>query len=293
MTQLELENRLHEGTFTGDAGNIVMIQCAGSRGAERRYCSRLCCSMAVKNALKLKAERPDIRIFVLYRDIRTYGMREKFYRDARKAGIVFIRYDEKNPPEVSGDISLAVKFKSPDMCDAIEIEADNVILSTGIDAPEGNRAISDMLKLQLNQDGFFLEAHVKLRPVDFATEGIFLCGLAHSPKMMDENMSQAKAAASRAATVLSNTYLETGAQVSEVDQDKCISCLTCVHACPYGAPSVNIDGKAEISPAKCMGCGICASECPARAIQLNHFETKQFNAMIEGLLKAASDHVTD
>jgi len=256
MTQIELENLLHEGNFTGDGKNIVMIQCAGSRGKERQYCSRLCCSMAVKNAMKLRAQSHGARIFILYRDIRTYGMREKFYRDARNAGILFIRYDENNPPEVSADNNLTVKLKSPDMRDAIEIEADNVILSTGIDAPKGNRTISDMLKLQLNQDGFFLEAHVKLRPVDFATEGIYLCGLAHSPKMIDENISQARAAASRAATVLSNTYLEVGAQVSEVNQDRCISCLTCVHACPYGAPFVNVDGKAEISPAKCMGCGI-------------------------------------
>lgn len=286
LTQIELEQRLYEGSFTGGGKNIVMIQCAGSRGKERQYCSRLCCSMAVKNALKLKKQNPDSRIFVLYRDIRTYGMREKFYRDARNSGILFIRYDENNPPEVTGDSELCVKLKSPDMRESMVIEADNIILSTGIDAPKGNRAVSDMLKLQLNQDGFFLEAHVKLRPVDFATEGIYLCGLAHSPKMIDENISQARAAASRAATVLSNTYLEVGAQVSEVRQDKCISCLTCVHACPYGAPFVNIDGKAEISPAKCMGCGICASECPARAIQLNHFESKQFDVMLDELIES-------
>lgn len=285
ITQLELEKRIHEKSFTGKNKNIVMIQCAGSRNSERQYCSRICCSMAVKNALKIKKENPESNIYILYRDIRTYGFREKFYLEARKAGVVFIRYDEKNPPVVSEDKELIVTLKSPDMRDMVEIKADNIILSTGVDAPETNRVISNMLKLQLNGDGFFLEAHVKLRPVDFATEGIYLCGLAHSPKMIDENISQAKAAASRAATVLSKKSLEVGAVVSEVNQDKCISCMTCVHACPYGAPFANFDGKGEIAAAKCMGCGICVSECPARAIQLNHFETKQFNVIIEDLIE--------
>jgi heterodisulfide reductase subunit A-like polyferredoxin len=285
ITQLELEKRLHEKRFNSKNKNIVMIQCAGSRNSERQYCSRICCSMAVKNALRIKKENPDSNIYILYRDIRTYGFREKYYLEARKAGVVFIRYDEKNPPAVTDGSKLLVTLKSPDMRDTLEIEADNVILSTGIDAPAENRAISDMLKLQLNSDGFFLEAHVKLRPVDFATEGIYLCGLAHSPKMIDENISQAKAAASRAATVLSKTSLEVGAVVSEVNQDKCISCMTCVHACPYGAPFANGDGKGEIAAAKCMGCGICASECPARAIQLNHFETEQFTVVLENLLE--------
>jgi heterodisulfide reductase subunit A-like polyferredoxin len=288
MTQLDLEKQLHEKSFNSKNKNIVMIQCAGSRSSERQYCSRICCSMAVKNALRIKKENHDANIYILYRDIRTYGFREKYYLEARKAGVVFIRYDEKNPPAVSGDHKLLVSLNSPDIREMVEIEADNIILSTGIDAPAENRAMSDMLKLQLNSDGFFLEAHVKLRPVDFATEGIYLCGLAHSPKMIDENISQAKAAASRAATVLSKTSLEVGAVVSEVNQDKCISCMTCVHACPYGAPFANNDGKGEIAAAKCMGCGICASECPARAIQLNHFETEQFNVVLENLLKGIS-----
>ncbi len=285
MTQTELEKKLSEKSYDAAGKNIVMIQCAGSRTPESQYCSRICCSMAVKNALAIKKSNPDANIYVLYRDIRTYGFREKYYMEARKAGVVFIRYDEKNPPVVSQGKGLTVSLTSPDFREAVEIEADNVILSTGIKAPASNREISDMLKLQLNGDGFFLEAHIKLRPVDFATEGIYLCGLAHSPKMIDENISQARAAASRAATVLSKTFLEVGAQVSEVNQDKCISCMTCVHVCPYGAPFANYDGKGEIAAAKCMGCGICVSECPARAIQLNHFESKQFNVMLENLLE--------
>ncbi len=286
LTQLELEDQLHEDRFSPDANTIVMIQCVGSRNREAPYCSRICCSMAVKNALSIKKKNPDARIYILYRDIRTYGFREKYYRQARNAGIVFLRYGEDHLPEVYyEDNMLTVSLRSPDLPEAIEIEADRVIQSTGIKAPSGNRQLSDMLKLQLNADGFFLEAHSKLRPVDFATEGVYLCGLAHSPKMIDENISQARAAAARAATVLSKTHLEVGAQVSEVNQDKCISCMTCVHACPYGAPFANVDGKGEIAAAKCMGCGICASECPARAIQLNHFESKQFNIMIDNLLE--------
>jgi heterodisulfide reductase subunit A-like polyferredoxin len=285
LTQRDLEKLLHEDKFQGTGKNIVMIQCAGSRNDAHPYCSRICCSMAVKNALNIKKKSPDANIYILYRDIRTYGFREKYYQMARAAGIVFIRYDEEKQPVVSQDNGLLVTVEGQDIPDIIEIEADHVILSTGINAPAGNRQISDMLKLQLNAEGFFLEAHVKLRPVDFATEGIYLCGLAHSPKMIDENISQARAAASRAATVLSKTHLDIGAQVSEVNQDKCISCMTCVHVCPYSAPFVNADNKGEITAAKCMGCGICASECPACAIQLNHFESKQFNMMLDSLLE--------
>ena len=284
LTQMELEQLLHADKFKGQGKNIIMIQCVGSRNDQHPYCSRICCSMAVKNALSIKKKSPDANIYILYRDIRTYGFREKYYRMAREAGIVFIRYNEEKQPVVSHSNGLLVTVDSPDVNDIIEIEADNVILSTGIGAPGSNRQLSDMLKLQLNADGFFLEAHVKLRPVDFATEGIYLCGLAHSPKMIDENISQARAAASRAATVLSKTHLDIGAEVSEVNQDKCISCMTCVHVCPYNAPFANVDNKGEITAAKCMGCGICASECPACAIQLNHFESQQFNMMLDNLL---------
>ena len=266
-----------------DNDNVVMIQCAGSRNDERPYCSRICCSMAVKNALRIKQQNPDTKVFVLYRDIRTYGFRELYYKKAREAGVVFIRYDRNTPPVVSEDGGTLVTVDSPDFPDTIEIETDCVVLSTGVDTCEDNARLSDMLKVPLNADGFYVEAHMKLRPVDFTTEGIFLCGLSHSPKMMDENISQARAAAARAATVISKMNLYVSAQVSKVDQDKCISCLTCVNACPYTAPFVNDDKKAQIEAAKCMGCGICVAECPAHAIQLSHFETGQFESMIEEL----------
>ncbi len=240
--------------------------------------------MAVKNALAIKKKSPDANVFVLYRDIRTYGFRELYYKQAREAGVVFIRYTREQEPVVSETGGLKVSLTSPDFPESLVIETDLVVLSTGIEADRANnKRVSDMLKVPLNADGFYVEAHMKLRPVDFATEGIFLCGLAHSPKFMDESIAQARATAARAATVLSKTHLDVSPQVSYVDQSKCISCMTCVHACPYGAPFCNNDGKGQIEAAKCMGCGICASECPARAIQLNHFQTDQFRVMIRQL----------
>lgn len=288
MTQVELEKQLHEQAFFTNGGNIVMIQCVGSRNSEHPYCSRICCSMAVKNALSIKEQDPAAQVFVLYRDVRTYGFREAYYQQAREAGVVFIRYNQDSPPEISDARGLVVTVTSPDFPEALEIEADHVVLSTGVAPGKDNRVLSDMLKVPLNADGFYVEAHMKLRPVDFASEGIFLCGLSHAPKLIDENISQARAAAARAATVLSKTHLDVGAQVSQVNQNKCISCMTCVHACPYGAPFANKDRKAEIVGAKCMGCGICAAECPARAIQLNHFETGQFRMMVDNLLAVGS-----
>jgi len=241
--------------------------------------------MAVKNALKVKELNPGANVIVLYRDIRTYGFREKYYKQPLEAGVIFMRYSQEEPPAIS-DSNDMVTLKCPDFPETVEIEADGIVLSTGVDAPKDNRKLADMLKVPLNADGFYVEAHMKLRPVEFATEGIFLCGLAHSPKMSDENISQARAVASRAATILSRVRLEVGGQISSVDQEKCISCMTCVRACPYHAPYVNVNGKAEIAAAACMGCGICASECPAEAIQLRNFESAQFESMLEALLAA-------
>jgi heterodisulfide reductase subunit A-like polyferredoxin len=284
MTQVELEKKLHNGTFSASGQNIVMIQCVGSRNEERPYCSRICCTMAVKNALAIKKKYPNANIFVLYRDVRTYGFRELYYKQAREAGVVFIRYTPEAKPQVVENNGLVVTLKSPDFPEPLEIETDTLVLSTGVVAPyENNKRISNILKVPLNASGFYVEAHMKLRPVDFATEGVYLCGLAHSPKFIDENISQARAAAARAATVLSKTHLDVSAQVSYVDQSKCISCMTCVKACPFTAPFCNKDGKAQIEAAKCMGCGLCAAECPAKAIQLNHFENDQFSIMIKTL----------
>jgi heterodisulfide reductase subunit A-like polyferredoxin len=284
LTQAELEKKLHEKSWPARGQNMVMIQCVGSRNDEHPYCSRICCSMAVKNALAIKKQDPGANVYVLYRDVRTYGFREIYYQQAREAGVVFIRYAADAPPQVTGDNDLVVTLKSPDFPEMLAIEADNVVLSTGVEVDfKNNKHMSDMLKVPLNADGFYVEAHMKLRPVDFTTEGIFLCGMAHSPKFIDENISQARAAAARAATVLSKTQLDVSAQVSYVDQQKCISCMTCVTVCPYSAPYCNKDGKGQIEAAKCMGCGICAAECPACAIELHHFETDQFVVMIKEL----------
>jgi heterodisulfide reductase subunit A-like polyferredoxin len=283
MTQKELEKALADNTYDAAGKNVVMIQCVGSRNEENPYCSRICCTTAVKNALSIKEKDPSANVYVLYRDIRTYGFRETYYKKARQKGVVFMRYDVENPPQVTNGDCLNIAVKSPDFPEQINFKADNLILSTGVKAPDSNETISNMLKVPLNAAGFYVEAHLKLRPVDFATEGIYLCGLAHSPKQIDENISQARAAASRAATVLSKSVLDVSAQVSYVDQNKCISCMTCVHACPYNAPFVNVDGKGQIEAAMCMGCGICASECPARAIELHHFEADKFKVMIDEL----------
>jgi heterodisulfide reductase subunit A-like polyferredoxin len=284
LTQAELEALLHENAWPAEGRNVVMIQCIGSRNDEHPYCSRICCSMAIKNALYIKKRDPAANVYVLYRDVRTHGFRENYYRQAREAGVVFIRYTKEAAPQVEDDGGLAVTLKSPDLPEPLRIDADNVVLSTGVETDrQSNKLISDMLKVPLNSDGFYVEAHMKLRPVDFATEGIFLCGLAHSPKFIDENISQARAAAARAATVLSKTQLDVSAQISYVNQQKCISCMTCVTVCPYSAPYCNKDGKGQIEAAKCMGCGICSAECPAGAIQLHHFETDQFMVMIKQL----------
>ncbi|MGA2172027.1 MAG: FAD-dependent oxidoreductase, partial [Sedimentisphaerales bacterium] len=292
LTQVELEKILHDKKYPANGQNVVMIQCVGSRNEVHPYCSRICCSMAIKNAIEIKKRDPNANVYVLYRDVRTYGFRETYFKQAREAGVVFIRYTPDNLPVVSQNNGLVVTVNSPDLPEPISIEADNVVLSTGVETDrENNKRISDMLKVPLNADGFYVEAHMKLRPVDFTTEGIFLCGLAHSPKFIDENISQARAAAARAATVLSKTHLDVSAQVSYVDQQKCISCMTCVTVCPYSAPFCNKDGKGQIEAAKCMGCGICASECPARAIQLHHFETDQFNVMIKQLFAGGNGEI--
>jgi heterodisulfide reductase subunit A len=267
---------------------VMMIQCVGSRDEERPYCSRVCCAQAVKNALKIKASNPEANVIVLYRDMRTYGFQEVEYQKAREAGILFFRYDPESPPaaEVSRDGELTVEFNDPITGRRRPLRTDLLVLSTAIVPAEDNQEISDLAKLPLTEDGFFLEAHLKLRPVDFASEGIFLCGLAHSPKLLKENLFQALAAAGRAATILSREKLVTGGEIAWVETSKCVGCLTCMRVCPYGAPAIsflNEHHRIEIDPAKCMGCGSCAAECPARAIQLHNFLDSQIFAAIAAL----------
>jgi heterodisulfide reductase subunit A len=286
MTQLEFEKILAEGN--ADFKNVVMIQCVGSRNEERPYCSKICCTHAVKNALKLKELNPEADIFVLYKDMRTYGFKEDYYAKASDLGVRFIRYDDENLPVVKkgsdGGISVTVLDQVLDR--PVVFATDALVLSAAVIPNEDNLKLSQLLKAQLSRDKFFLEAHMKLSPVDFSTEGMFLCGLAHSPKFVNESLYQASAAVSRACTILSKDHLEVGGIISEVESGKCIACLTCVRTCPYYVPIINEDGVAEIDVATCRGCGICATECPVKAIQLKHYTDDQIvekaKALFEG-----------
>jgi heterodisulfide reductase subunit A len=270
-----------------EAPTVAMIQCVGSRNEERPFCSRRCCTDAVKNAIKIKELRPDARVFVLYRDMRTYGSNELYYQKAREMGVVFVKYDPESPPRVTGGERLNMTFTDPDLGREMSLDLNLLVLSAGLSPATDNVEISELAKIPVNADGFFLEAHLKLRPVDFASEGLFLCGSAHSPKNTAENIQQGMAAAGRAATILSRETMVVGGQVSHVDVRKCVSCLTCMKVCPYDAPeisSANGKNRVEIQVAKCMGCGSCASACPAKAIQLGHFVDDQISAAIEALL---------
>jgi len=264
---------------------VVMIQCVESRNDEHPYCSRVCCSEAVKNALEIKRRLPGANVAILGRDIRTYGFRELFFQKAREEGIVFVRHPEKSDPMVAEEGGrLDVKVHDSSSNRELVLRPDLLVLSTGIAPAVGNPVLSGQLRSALTADGFFLEAHPKLRPVDLANEGEFLCGLAHSPRFMDETIAQAWATVGRATTVLSKTHLEIPGQVAKVDPENCVACATCVKVCPYGAPMINHLGKAEIQGAMCMGCGSCAAACPARTITLLHQEDRALVAMLDELL---------
>jgi heterodisulfide reductase subunit A-like polyferredoxin len=283
-TQLDLE-KLLAGSQEKIARleEVVMIQCVGSRDAERPYCSRVCCAEAVKNALAIKARSPQTRVVILYRDMRMYGLLEEDYTRARKGGIQFLRYDENRKPEVTGrDGRLEVLLHAPALDRQIAFHPDMLVLSAAT-IPTDTTELAQALKVPRTTDGFFLEAHMKLRPVDFATDGIYLCGVAHAPKLISESLSQAAAAVSRACTVLSKNEIQVGGIVSVIDQEKCAACLSCVRVCPYNVPVINTEGAAEIEIAKCQGCGICASECPAKAITLQHFTDDQIISKAEAL----------
>jgi heterodisulfide reductase subunit A-like polyferredoxin len=266
-----------------------MIQCVGSRNEERPYCSRVCCAEAVKNALTLKALNPKARVTILYRDMRMYGTLEEDYARARKAGIRFLRYEEDRKPEVAqADGRLRVTLYNPVLRENLSYQPDLVVLSAATLAAD-TAELASMLKVPRTADGFFLEAHMKLRPVDFASEGLFLCGIAHSPKTIEESLSQASAAVARACTVLAKDQIQISGVVSVVDADKCAACLTCVRVCPYNVPVINKDGVAEIESAMCHGCGICASECPGKAIKLQHFTDEQVMAKCDVIVEVLSD----
>ncbi len=294
VTQIELEERLGTNSEWSSPEknlipkNIVMIQCVGSRDEERPYCSRICCSEAVKNALKIKELSPETNISILYRDIRTYGFRESYYTKARQQNVRFMRYEKDRKPEVrqNGD-GLQVEVFDQSLKIPIEISADLVVLSAGIVAYEGNEDLAQFLKVPLNQDKFFLEAHMKLRPVDFATEGVYLCGLAHSAKAIDESIVQAQAAASRAATILSKDNIELEATISEVIDESCDGCAYCVDPCPYQAITLieymskgSIKKTVQVNESACKGCGCCMATCPKKGIFVKGFTLDQLNAQV-------------
>ncbi len=292
VTQKELEERLAlRPDSLRSLKNVVMVQCVGSRNGDRPYCSRICCSEAIKNALRLKATVPDVNIYVLYRDIRTYGFKEDFYEKAREKGVIFIRYEPEREPQIHRDgQDLGIIVYEPILRDDLLLRTDLVVLSPGIVPGHENEKLSKMLKVPLNEDGFFLEAHMKLRPVDFATEGIFLAGLAHHPKSMDETISQATAAAARALTYLSKKELETIGTVSEVDERRCIGCGLCESVCPYRAIEVvtkrTVVGEkmvAQVNKALCKGCGVCSASCRSGSIDLKGFSTEAIVAQISQL----------
>jgi heterodisulfide reductase subunit A len=270
--------------------NVVMIQCVGSRTPENPNCSRICCQNAIKNALAILEINPEARIFVLYRDMRTYGFQEEYYQKAREKGVIFVRYSMDNAPVVSaaGD-RVEVTYYDTILSSSVTVTADSLCLSTGMVADtDSTEELAMIFKLPRTSDGYFLEDHVKLRPVDMPTPGFYVAGTAHSPKLIRESITQANAVAARAQTMLARDEINLGAATAKVDGKLCAACLICVRACPFDVPFINADGYSEIDPAKCHGCGMCVSECPAKAIQLMQFEDDRILAKVEQLFERIS-----
>ncbi|UCH58043.1 MAG: CoB--CoM heterodisulfide reductase iron-sulfur subunit A family protein, partial [Candidatus Bathyarchaeota archaeon] len=290
MTQAELERYLATGVDNRGFSSVVMIQCVGSRDEERPYCSRICCGEAIKNALKIKEADPEASVFILYRDVRTYGLMESRYEEAREKGVLFIRYDEENKPKVTsegsnGDGSLEVSVFEHVLGEQLSIDADLVVLSTAMVNSQDNERLAKMLKVPINEDGFFLEAHAKLRPVDFATDGVYVCGMAHSPKLIEESISQAKAAVSRACMVLSKDEIEAEGITAKVNKSRCSGCGLCVLVCPYNALEIDEEERvAVVNRAMCKGCGACSATCRSSAIDVMGYTDGQVYAVINALL---------
>lgn len=287
ITQRELEEKLAKGEF--DAKSVVMIQCVGSREGDRMYCSRICCSQAIKNALRIKEKVPETDVFILYREIRTYGFRERYYTEAREKGIRFVRYELDQKPAVSAHNGrVRIETKDPILGRPLQMDTDLLVLAPAIVPQDDAEDIAQMLKVPLTKERFFLEAHMKLRPVDFSVDGVFLAGMAHSPKDTSETIAQAEAAASRAATVISKTEYVPEAIVASVDEDVCAGCGICVSVCSYDAPEIiRVRGKrvSRINTALCKGCGACAMACPSGAVQQLGFRPKQIAEMVSAALE--------
>ena len=285
ITQLELEERLRTDQL--DAGRVVMIQCVGARSAERPYCSRICCTTAIKNALEINDRCSGVEVYILYRDAETQGPRyEAIYGQAREAGVHFIRYDLGRPPEVTEERVLVYD----EMLGAtLSIPCDMVVLSTPLVAPSGARELAQMLKVPVDEYGFFLEAHVKLRPLDFATEGIYVAGTARWPSHLEETIVQAYGAAARASTILSKEHVTSSGIVARVNGHLCRGCGRCVEICEFGAPTLEEASSgmkgAHVNAVMCKGCGTCAAICPTGAMQACHFTDAQVAAMVRAALE--------
>jgi heterodisulfide reductase subunit A-like polyferredoxin len=287
LTQLELAQRLEKENGAADLSQVVMIQCIGSRNEENPNCSRICCQSAIKNAIHIKQLNPDTQVYILYRDIRTYGLLEDYYTQARKMGVMFFRFDPDDAPVAeAGDDAVTVTFTDHILGRKISVDSDLLVLSAGM-RPEDTEELSAIMKLNRNPENYFIEAHVKLRPVEMGTEGVYVCGTAHAPKLLTESIAQAMAAASRAITMLSQPYLTLSAVTAHVNQEMCASCLICVRTCPYNVPKITEEGVSYIDDALCQGCGACAAECPAKAIELNWYEDEQILSKVDALLEGA------
>ncbi|MFZ5774592.1 MAG: CoB--CoM heterodisulfide reductase iron-sulfur subunit A family protein, partial [Thermodesulfobacteriota bacterium] len=291
VTQLELEKKLASGQpLAKNARQVVMIQCVGSRGEDLSYCSRVCCGQALKNSLRLKKLKPELGITVLYRDMRAYGFLEDDYRAAREAGVIFVRYQPEKKPEVSIGKrgAVQVRYHDPLLRDEVELDADLLVLSTGI-VPEDPTTLARMLKVPVTSEKFFLEAHVKLQPVDLPVDGTYVCGLAHSPRSMDETIAQAQAAAGRACHPLARGSITPAPIVSKVDPELCIGCGACETFCPYKAIEIykaDKGRKARTLTASCKGCGVCAARCPTMAIDMGRFTFAGIMAQIRAFGEA-------
>lgn len=284
VTQSELEERIvHQPESISALKQVVMIQCVRPPGGVD-YCSRTCCTNTMKNAIRIKLLNPACQVAVLYKDIITYGFREQYYNEARRRGVVFVRYSDATPPRVAdADGTLTVAARDPALGEVLLFQPDLLVLSMAIAPGEDNRELAARLNVPLSSEGFFMEAHLKMRPMDFTEEGIFLCGMAHYPKFIEECIAHAQATAARALTILMQESLYVGGVVAQVDETKCTACLTCVRVCPFSVPRVEpekvgvgtIKGAAYIDAARCQGCGTCTAECPAVAIQLVNYKDAQ------------------
>ncbi len=285
LTTLELDQKLiADDPMLKKLNSALFIQCVGSREPERMYCSRVCCTHSIENALELKKRNPEMNVYIIYRDIRTYGEKEYLYREAREKGVIFIRYSLDNKPVVAAkDGNIIVTVTDHVLGRPMELTVDLVSLATAI-IPYRDEKLANFFKVPMNEDGFFIEKHAKLGPSEFATDGTFLCGMAHYPKPIDESIAQAKAAASRAVTLLSQKTIFSSGTIAEVEPMKCAACGVCVSVCPYSAPAFSEEGrfagKAEINPVLCKGCGLCVASCRSGAIHLKGFDTDQIFSQI-------------